>query len=76
VATTLSGRLGRDEMLMLSHASNSAAESCWQWCCRVDMAATWCRGRVMPVTVLSSHAGDGATKVTWPQHDVDAKSCW
>jgi hypothetical protein len=30
----------------------------------------------MPVTVLSSHAGDGATKVTWPQHDVDVESCW
>jgi hypothetical protein len=26
--------------------------------------------------VLLSHAGDAATEVTWPQHDVDGESCW
>jgi hypothetical protein len=25
---------------------------------------------------MSSHAGDGATGVTWPRRDVDAESCW
>jgi hypothetical protein len=27
-------------------------------------------------TVLSSHASDDATGVTWPQCDVDVESCW
>jgi hypothetical protein len=25
---------------------------------------------------LLSHAGDGATEVTWPWRDVDVESCW
>jgi hypothetical protein len=25
---------------------------------------------------MSSHAGDGAAEVTWPQRDVEANSCW
>jgi hypothetical protein len=29
----------------------------------------------MLARVQSSHAGDGATRVTWPRHDVDAESC-
>jgi hypothetical protein len=52
-----------------------------------DMAAMRCRCRVMLETALPgrlghgamlmpSHAGDGAVGVTWPQRDVDAKSCW
>jgi hypothetical protein len=28
------------------------------------------------VTMLSSHASDGAVEATWPQHDVDVESCW
>jgi hypothetical protein len=27
------------------------------------------------VTVLPNHAGDDVAGVTWPQRDVDAKSC-
>jgi hypothetical protein len=30
----------------------------------------------MLAMVLSSHARDGTTKVTWPRRDVDAESCW
>jgi hypothetical protein len=30
----------------------------------------------MLMTVLSSHADDGAARVTWQQRDVDAESCW
>jgi hypothetical protein len=26
--------------------------------------------------VLSSHAGDGTTEVTWPRRDVDVESYW
>jgi hypothetical protein len=29
----------------------------------------------MLVTVLLSHAGDGAAEVTWPRRDIDAESC-
>jgi hypothetical protein len=28
------------------------------------------------VTMLSSHASDGAAEVTLPWRDVDAESCW
>jgi hypothetical protein len=48
-----------------SHASDSAIEPCL--CCRC---------RIMLATVQSSHADDGATEATWPQHDVGAESCW
>jgi hypothetical protein len=27
-------------------------------------------------TMLSSHAGDGATGATWPQCNIDVESCW
>jgi hypothetical protein len=30
----------------------------------------------MLATILSSHDGDGATKPSWPQRDVDVESCW
>jgi hypothetical protein len=30
----------------------------------------------MLATVLPSHPGNDTTKATWPQHDVDAESCW
>jgi hypothetical protein len=30
----------------------------------------------MPAITLSSHAGDGAARTTWPLHDVDAESYW
>jgi hypothetical protein len=26
--------------------------------------------------MLSSHAGDDVAEVTWPQCNVDVKSCW
>jgi hypothetical protein len=29
----------------------------------------------MQAMVLLSHAGDGATEVTWARRDVDAESC-
>jgi hypothetical protein len=29
--------LGRGAMYMSSHASDSAAESCWQWRCQGDL---------------------------------------
>jgi hypothetical protein len=29
----------------------------------------------MLVTMLPSHAGDGATRATWPRRNVDVKSC-
>jgi hypothetical protein len=29
----------------------------------------------MLITMLSSHDGDGAAEVTWPQRDVDVESC-
>jgi hypothetical protein len=28
------------------------------------------------VIMLPSHAGNGATEVTWSRRDVDVKSCW
>jgi hypothetical protein len=27
-------------------------------------------------TMMSSHAGDGASRSTWPRRDVEAESCW
>jgi hypothetical protein len=60
---------------MLSHASDGAAESCWRWRCRGDLAATRCRCRVVLAMVLSSHADDGAAEVTWLRRDIDAESC-
>jgi hypothetical protein len=30
----------------------------------------------MLATELQSHADNGAAEVTWPQHGVDAMSCW
>jgi hypothetical protein len=30
----------------------------------------------MLTTMLSSHAGDGIARVTWPRHEVDVESCW
>jgi hypothetical protein len=29
----------------------------------------------MLAIMLLSHAGDGATKATWPRRDIDAESC-
>jgi hypothetical protein len=34
-----------------------------------------CRCQVILEIVLPSHAGDGATGVTWSRRDVDAESC-
>jgi hypothetical protein len=76
LATVLSGRLGHGTMYMSSHTSDNAAESCWRRRCQGDLAAVRCRCRVMLVTTLLSHAGDGATGATWPQHDIDVESCW
>jgi hypothetical protein len=69
---------------------NVDVESCWQRCCRVMLAIESCwrqrcrddlvmaryRGQAILVTVLSSHAGDGAARVTWPRCNVDVKSYW
>jgi hypothetical protein len=44
---------------MASHSGDGAAELCWQWRCRGHLAVARCRCRVMLVTVLSSHVGDG-----------------
>jgi hypothetical protein len=30
----------------------------------------------MLTTILPSHASNGAAEATWPQRDVDVKSCW
>jgi hypothetical protein len=60
---------------MLSHASDSAAYLCWRRRRQGDLATVRYRCRVMLVTVLLSLAGDGATRMTWPRHDVDAESC-
>jgi hypothetical protein len=60
---------------MPSHATDNATKSSWQRRCQGDLATARCRCRVMLMTILLSHAGDGAAKVTWPQHDVDAESC-
>jgi hypothetical protein len=30
----------------------------------------------MLATVLPSHAGDGDARATYPQRDIDVKSCW
>jgi hypothetical protein len=60
---------------MPSHAGDNVVGSCWQRHCWCDLAVTRCRCRVMVVTILSSHAGDGAARVTWQHHDVDAESC-
>jgi hypothetical protein len=61
---------------MLSYTGNSAAESYWWWRYRGNGAAARYICWVMPATVLLSHAGNGATKATWPRHDVDAESYW
>jgi hypothetical protein len=72
----LSGRLGHDAMKMSCHASDDAAESCWQQRCRGNLAAAQCICRVMLVTMLSSHIGDGAAGATWPRCDENVESCW
>jgi hypothetical protein len=59
------------------------AESCWRHYCQGMLATAllgdWgvvrCRCRVMLVTILPSHAGDGGAGATRPQHDVDSESC-
>jgi hypothetical protein len=61
---------------MPSHVDDGAAESCWQWCCRGDFTVTRCRCQVILATMLSSHAGDDATGVTWSWSDVNVESCW
>jgi hypothetical protein len=43
---------------------------------KVTLVVARYRCRVMLVTALSSHAGDGAAEVTWPWCDVTAESCW
>jgi hypothetical protein len=71
------------------------AESCWRWRCWGGLAVAWCHCRVMlamgppwwlghGAMSVMSHAGDGATKATWPWRDVVvshvdngvAESCW
>jgi hypothetical protein len=61
---------------MSSHTGDDAAKSCWRRCCWGDLAAARCRCQVMLATVLLSHAGDDVIRVTWPQREVDAESCW
>jgi hypothetical protein len=67
------GDVGRDTMSMPSHDGDSVVESCWRWCYKGDLAAARCQ--VMSVRALQSHVDDSAVEVTWPQHDVDVKSC-
>jgi hypothetical protein len=76
LVTVLLRQLGCDVMLMPSHAGDGTVESCWRWQCRDDMAVTRYRCRVMLVTELLNHTGDGAAKATWPRRNVDAESCW
>jgi hypothetical protein len=59
LAKALPRRLGHGVMQMSSHAGDSAIESCWQRCCRGDLATTQCRYRVMLVIMLLSHTGNG-----------------
>jgi hypothetical protein len=75
---------------MPSYASDNAAESCWRQRCQGDLAVTQRRGRVMLTIVVSSHAGDSATKFAWrwgcrvllvmvllsPTDDGTTESCW
>jgi hypothetical protein len=74
LATTLPRQLGHGTVL-LSHASDGAvemtwpqhnvdAESYWRWYYRGDFAVARYRSRVMLVTLMLSHAGDGAADVT------------
>jgi hypothetical protein len=63
-------------MLLVSHADNGTAESCWRWCYQSDVS----RGELL----LPSHAGDGtmshasddAVEATWPWRDVAVESWW
>jgi hypothetical protein len=71
---------------MPSHAINNAVKSCWQRCCRGDLATMRCRCLVMLGTMLPSHAGDGTVGAAWPRCDAtqmpshtggnSAESCW
>jgi hypothetical protein len=76
LAMVLPVRLGYEVMLMLSHAGDGAAKSCWQLRYQGNFATMQCRCRVMLAMVLLSHAGNGIAEATWPRHNVDAESCW
>jgi hypothetical protein len=62
-----------------SHANDGAADAtlamarCHYWVMLTMALSRWLGRGAMS---LSSHAGDGAAEVTWPCHDVIAKSCW
>jgi hypothetical protein len=55
-------------MVLPSPTGDSAAEA--------TLVATRCRCRVILVTVLLSHASDGAAEATLPQCGVGAESRW
>jgi hypothetical protein len=42
----------------------------------VTLVVARCRCRVMLVTVLSSHASNGAAEATWPRRGVGVESYW
>jgi hypothetical protein len=75
-AMALLRQLGHNAISMSSHDGDNVVESRWRQPRRGDLAVTRCRCRVMLVTMLLSHDGDGAAEVTWPWCDVDAKSYW
>jgi hypothetical protein len=58
----------RAAMASLSHAGDGMAE--------VMLAVTRCRCRVMPTTLLPSHAGNGTSEMSWSWSDVTVESCW
>jgi hypothetical protein len=57
--------------IVMSHAGDNVAESCWRRCCQRDLHVTQCRCLVMLATMLPSYASNDAAEGTWPRHDVD-----
>jgi hypothetical protein len=54
---------------MSSHADDGAAESCWRWCCRYDLATMRYQCRVMLAMAVLRRIGHGA--ISMPSHAGD-----
>jgi hypothetical protein len=55
-------------MVLLSHDGDDVVEAM--------LAVARCHCRVMLATVLPSHAGDDAARVTWPRPNINAELYW
>jgi hypothetical protein len=62
-------------IMLLSHAGDNTAESCWRRRYRRDLAAARCRYQVMLATVLLGQLGHGAMYMPSHAGDNAAESC-